>query len=59
MKSTRPPRRLNFSAMKPSATPSVRARIEDSYRRVTELKRRYLKNFTGVAENDIIARLES
>jgi beta-N-acetylhexosaminidase len=38
---------------------SVRARIEDSYRRVTELKRRYLKNFTGLAENEITARLES
>ena len=38
---------------------SVRARIEDSYRRVTELKRRYLKSFTGLAENEITARLES
>ncbi len=37
---------------------TVRARIEESYRRVTELKRRYLTSFTGVAENEIVARLE-
>ena len=38
---------------------AVRARIEESYRRVTELKQRYLKNFTGVEENEIMARLAS
>ena len=37
---------------------AVRARIEESYERVTELKRRYLTSFTGVAENEIAARLE-
>ena len=37
---------------------SVRARIEESFRRVTKLKRLNLKSFTGVAENDIIARLK-
>ena len=37
---------------------AVRARIEDSYRRVTELKRRYLNCFTGVAEDQIATRLE-
>jgi beta-N-acetylhexosaminidase len=37
---------------------AVRARIEESYRRVTELKRRYLTSFTAVAENQIAARLE-
>jgi len=35
----------------------VRARVEDSYRRTTELKRRHVKKFTGVAENEIAARL--
>ena len=37
---------------------TVRARIEESYRRVTELKQRYLTRFTGVAEKEIAARLE-
>ena len=37
---------------------TVRARIEESYRRVTELKQRYLTSFTGVAENEIAPRLE-
>src|SRR5262245_17890889 len=37
--------------------PSVRAQIENSYRRITDLKRRYLKNFTGVTETEIAARL--
>jgi beta-N-acetylhexosaminidase len=37
--------------------PVLRARVEESHRRTTDLKRRYLKNFTGVAENEIVARL--
>ncbi|MGZ9188374.1 MAG: hypothetical protein ACXW6R_27250, partial [Candidatus Binatia bacterium] len=37
---------------------SMRARVEASYRRVTELKQRHLTRFTGVAENKIAARLE-
>ena len=37
--------------------PVVRARVEDSVRRITELKRRYLKKFTGVEENEIAARI--
>jgi len=36
---------------------AVRARIEESYRRVTELKQRYLKSFTGVEGHEIMARL--
>ena len=35
----------------------LRARVEESFRRVTELKQRYLKNFSGVAEDEILARL--
>ena len=37
--------------------PFVRARIDASHRRISELKRRYLKSFTGVAESEIVARL--
>ncbi len=35
----------------------LRARIEESYQRVIELKQRYLKGFTGTAENEIATRL--
>ncbi len=35
----------------------LRARVEESYQRVTELKQRYLQSFTGAAENEILARL--
>lgn len=38
--------------------PVVRARVEESYRRITELKRRCLKSFTGVADSEVAARLE-
>jgi beta-N-acetylhexosaminidase len=37
--------------------PAVRAQVENSYRRITELKRRYLKSFTGMAANELTARL--
>lgn len=37
--------------------PAIRARIDNSHRRVSALKRRYLKKFTGVASNEIAARL--
>jgi beta-N-acetylhexosaminidase len=37
--------------------PAVRARVEESHRRITELKQLYLKDFTGVAQNEIAARL--
>jgi len=48
---------FEFLCAEAERNPALRARIEVSHRRVTELKRRYLKRFTGVAENDIIARL--
>ena len=38
--------------------PAVRARVEDSYRRITALKRRFLKAFTGCGPRDIEARLK-
>ena len=37
--------------------PVLRARVEESHRRIAALKRRFLKNFTAVAENEIVARL--
>jgi beta-N-acetylhexosaminidase len=36
---------------------AVRARVENSYRRIGALKERYLKRFTGAAENEIEGRL--
>jgi beta-N-acetylhexosaminidase len=48
---------FEFLCDEAASDPVVRARVEDSFRRTTELKRRYLKNFTGVAENEIAARL--
>jgi beta-N-acetylhexosaminidase len=46
-----------FLCAEAASDPIVRARVEDSFRRIIELKRRYVKNFTGVAENQIAARL--
>jgi beta-N-acetylhexosaminidase len=39
--------------------PAVRRQVENSYRRITELKRRYFGGFTGVAEaeEELVARL--
>jgi beta-N-acetylhexosaminidase len=37
--------------------PAVRARVEESYRRITRLKQKYLNNFIGVQETEIAARL--
>ena len=51
-------RAFEFLCAEADRDATVRARIEESYRRVTQLKRRYLKSFTGVAENEITARLE-
>lgn len=48
---------FEFLCAEAERDPAVRARVEESCRRVTELKRRYLKRFTGIAENEITARL--
>jgi len=37
---------------------ALRARAENSYRRITELKRRYLKAIAGIAENELEERLK-
>jgi beta-N-acetylhexosaminidase len=49
---------LEFLCAEAERDPTIRARVDESNRRVTELKRRYLKRFTGAAENEITARLE-
>lgn len=37
--------------------PMIRDRVKNSYRRILKLKRRYLKSFSGIPENDIVGRL--
>jgi beta-N-acetylhexosaminidase len=37
--------------------PSVRAQLENSYRRIAELKHRRLKGFTGVSDDELTGRL--
>jgi beta-N-acetylhexosaminidase len=37
--------------------PFLRACVEDSQQRILELKRRYLKHFTGVPEDEVVSRL--
>ena len=37
--------------------PALRARVEESYRRLTQLKNRWLRAFTGADETEILARL--
>ena len=49
---------LEFLCDEADRDATMRARIDESYRRVTELKQRYLTGFTGAAENEIVARLE-
>ena len=39
--------------------PTLRARIEESYQRILELKKRYLKSFTAAPGGDIVARLQA
>jgi len=50
-------RAFEFLCNEVERQPVVRARVEESYRRITELKRRYLQNFTAVTENEIAARI--
>jgi beta-N-acetylhexosaminidase len=48
---------FEFLCNEAASDPAMRARVEESFRRTTELKRRYLKSFTGVAQTEIVARL--
>jgi hypothetical protein len=38
--------------------PALRARVETSTRRIGELKRRYLKMFSGAADNELESKLK-
>ena len=48
---------LEFLCSEAESDPAIRAQVENSYHRITELKRRYLTGFTGVAEKELVARL--
>jgi hypothetical protein len=37
---------------------AVRAQVETSYRRITDLKQRYLTKFTGVEEKELSRQLK-
>ena len=37
--------------------PEIRAQVETSYRRITELKQRRLRGFTGLGQEELLARL--
>jgi beta-N-acetylhexosaminidase len=39
--------------------PALRARVEKSYRRIIDLKQRYLKGFTGAPDDEIVAQLKA
>jgi beta-N-acetylhexosaminidase len=39
--------------------PALRAQVENSYQRITELKRHYLNGFTGLANDEIVLRLQA
>ncbi len=39
--------------------PAVRAHVQASHRRISELKERYLQNLTGAPASEIVARLEA
>jgi len=49
---------FEFLCAEAARDPALRARVDQSWRRVTELKQRYLKRFTGVAGNEIATRLD-
>jgi beta-N-acetylhexosaminidase len=38
--------------------PSVRAQVENSYRRISELKHRWLREFTGISDDELAERLQ-
>jgi beta-N-acetylhexosaminidase len=48
---------LEFLRAEAERDPAVRALAEKSYRRITDLKRRCLRDFTGVAEKELVGRL--
>ncbi len=50
---------LEFLCAEAEKDPALRAQVEASYRRIGALKQRWLKEFTGVAENDLEDRLKN
>jgi beta-N-acetylhexosaminidase len=50
---------LEFLSDEAEKDPALRAQIEKSYRRIIDLKRRYLKGFTGASDNKIVAQLKT
>jgi beta-N-acetylhexosaminidase len=50
-------RAFEFLCHEAERDPELRARVESSFQRITTLKQRCLKNFTGAAEAEIEARL--
>ena len=48
---------LEFLYSEAERNPAVRAQVENSYHRITELKQRYLKRFTGIEEKECAKRL--
>ena len=48
---------FEFLCSEAESNPAVRAQVENSYHRITELKQRYLKRFTGIEEKECAKRL--
>jgi beta-N-acetylhexosaminidase len=49
---------FEFVCSEAERDPSVRAQVENSYRRIAELKHRRLKGFTGVSDDELTERLQ-
>jgi beta-N-acetylhexosaminidase len=49
---------FEFLCSEAERDPSVRAQVENSYRRITELKRGWLKGFSGVSDDELEERLK-
>jgi beta-N-acetylhexosaminidase len=48
---------FEFLCAEAEREPAVGAQVEDRYRRIAKLKRRYLKTFTGVTLDELVKRL--
>jgi beta-N-acetylhexosaminidase len=49
---------FEFVCAEAERDPSMRAQVENSYRRIAELKHRRLKGFTGVSDDELTGRLQ-
>lgn len=50
-------RAFEFLCTEAKNNPAIRDRVENSYRRILRLKRRHLKSFSGVVENEVVETL--